>query len=78
MDPVVAPTIMNNTWKGVIVAVVLLLCITAVAYLLVAGVPDNSLHASILSWSFTLIAGILAGLGFGTMAQFVPQMIGKK
>ncbi|MBX9757226.1 MAG: hypothetical protein K2Y29_00505 [Beijerinckiaceae bacterium] len=36
------------------------------------GDPSNSLHTSAQSWGFTVFGGILAGLGFGAVAEFVP------
>ncbi len=69
----------SKAWRTVIAVIVLALCAAAIGWLLAWGAPDNSLHQSALSWSYTLVACILAGIGIGTvMTQFIPALLGKK
>ena len=46
-------------------------------WLILYGRPENLLHQSALSWSFTLIAVILAAFVLGSVMQYVPQLIGR-
>jgi drug/metabolite transporter (DMT)-like permease len=49
----------------------LIFCGATIAWLIAWGQPDNSLHASALSWSYTLAAGLFAGVGFGAIAYLI-------
>ena len=43
-----------------------------VVWTILYGKPENSLHVSAQSWSFTLCAGLFAGVGFGAIAHLIP------
>lgn len=49
-----------------------------IVWTLIYGKPENSLHSSAQSWSFLLGAGVLAGVGFGAIANVIPLMFGKQ
>jgi len=65
----------NETWKTVIIIVVLIYNGLLSAAVVMWGDPANSLHTSALAWSFATGAAILAGLGFGSV---VPLFLNKK
>ena len=76
IQPSVPPRVtrQERAWKTGIAIGVMVLCALAIGYLIVWGVDDNSLHASAMSWSFTLIAAVMAGLG---VAGIAPQIVEK-
>lgn len=53
-------------------------CIFVIVWLIFHGHAGNTLHESALSWAFTLMGAVLAGVGFGAVTHFVPLMLGKK
>jgi hypothetical protein len=68
----------RDGWRTAI-AVVVLVCSGITAWwLILSGRPENLLHQSALSWSFTLIAVILAAFVLGSVMQYVPHLIWRK
>lgn len=59
---------MNNSLKGGIAITALVFNAGIIVSCVVWGDGHNSLHASALAWSYMLGAGILLGLGIGTLA----------
>lgn len=59
----------NRLWAS---GLTCLFCAGLIVWTTVYGSPANSLHGSAQAWSFALLAGILAGMGFGAIAQFFP------
>ena len=49
-----------------------------IIYLIIKGVPENLLHQSALSWSFTLMSAVLAAYGVGSIIKFLPDLLGTK
>lgn len=49
-------------------------CGGLIAYLTLAGKPENSLHQSGLSWAFLVTGGVLAGIGFGAVAPLLQSL----
>lgn len=47
-----------------------------ITWLLMYGKPENSLHASALSWSFTGFIGLLVSVGFTAAATIVLPKVG--
>jgi hypothetical protein len=58
--------------KIIFAIVTLLFCASVIVWIILYGKGDNSLHASALSWSFSIAAGVLAGIGFSVVAYLVP------
>jgi amino acid transporter len=50
----------------------LIFCAATIVWIILYGKADNSLHASALSWSYSLAVGIFAGVGFGAVAYLIP------
>ena len=68
----------RDGWRTAI-AVVVLVCSGITAWwLILSGRPENLLDQSVLSWSFTLIAVILAAFVLGSVMQYVPHLIWRK
>jgi len=59
------------TWQIVLAWLGLAFHAGTIAYLIARGRPDNSLHASALSWAYLTAAGILAGIGFGALTPLL-------
>lgn len=60
-------------------SIVLGFCMALIAYTMLLGKSDNSLHQSALSWSFALILAILFGFGVGANIDSVMALAtGKK
>jgi Co/Zn/Cd efflux system component len=68
----------NNTGKAVVAILVLLFNIVCIVWLMAYGHAENSLHASALSWSYTLTALVLGGLGIGSLAPSIMEALVKK
>jgi uncharacterized membrane protein YdcZ (DUF606 family) len=49
-------------------------CVLLIVFVVVRGDPANSLHQSALAWAFALFGGVLAGIGFGAVAQLLPGL----
>lgn len=61
----------NKTIRAVTVLVVMGLCAATIFWLLQWGHADNSLHASALSWSYSLIGfGLIVLLGEAALADY--------
>jgi hypothetical protein len=58
MNPIV-----NNTYRAVITIALMIFSVGTIVWLLAKGVHDNSLHASALSWSYTMLVACMVGLG---------------
>ncbi len=71
-DP--TPASFNNSWKAVITLAALLFNGGIIVFCLWKGVPSNSLHTSALAWSYLLGAGILVGLGVGTITPALTEV----
>lgn len=72
MDPVI-----NKTGMAVISVAMLLFCASVIVWLILYGVPTNSLHQSALSWAWTAMTVALAALGLNVTA-ILQLMAGKK
>jgi hypothetical protein len=62
----------KGKWKIAFAVLALAFNAGLVVWLMLYGKPDNSLHTSALSWAFTLSVGVLAGGGFGAVADLIP------
>jgi hypothetical protein len=60
--------LINKTGRAVITIGVLVFAIGIIVYALLAGDPDNSLHQSAMSWSYTLVIFTMLGLGIDSAA----------
>jgi uncharacterized membrane protein len=58
--------LLNTTGKAVVSLLVLVFCLGLVVWLVMQGNGHNPLHLSALGWSFTIVGGLLVGLGIGT------------
>lgn len=65
-------TPMNRTLRGTVAVCMLMLCWLLIGWIVLAGDPENSLHASALAWAFAMQLGIMAGLGFGAALERWP------
>lgn len=65
----------NKTIRATLGVVTLLLAAALIAYLVSKGTPGNSLHDSALAWSFTLIALVLVGFGFGAALPALTNLL---
>lgn len=74
----VPPISINSTWRVIFAIVGLLFFSTIIVYLILYGNKDNSLHQSALAWSFLCDVGILAALGIGQIAEYIPYIFTKK
>lgn len=70
--------ILNATGRTVVAVLVMLFCGWIIVWTMLWGQPANSLHASALSWGFTVLVCTMAGLGFGAVLPYIPDLIGKK
>ena len=68
----------RDGWRTAIAVVVLVCSGITTWWLILSGRPENLLHQSALSWSFTLIAVILAAFVLGSVMQYVPHLIWRK
>ncbi len=68
---------LGKTWRVAVTMILLATCIASITYLEVAGEPGNELHRSALSWCFTMIAGIMVGVGVGTITSYIPALLGR-
>lgn len=63
---------LSRSWRtGIAVASVIASWIL-IWWVTINGNPSNSLHQSALSWAFALQMGVLAGLGFGAIVDYLP------
>jgi hypothetical protein len=46
-----------------------------ITWIILYGKPENSLHASALSWSFTALLGLLVSVGFSEIVQVVMPKV---
>jgi hypothetical protein len=70
-DPV--PVSFNNTWKAVITLLTLGFNVGIIVFCLWKGDPANSLHSSGMAWAFMMSAGILIGLGIGSITPDLKE-----
>ena len=63
----------NRSWRTGIAVVMLILCWLLIWWIVVDGDPKNSLHTSALAWAFATAMGIMAGLGFGAIVNYLPM-----
>jgi hypothetical protein len=68
----------SRRWRTILGTAGLLFCGLLILLITYTGKSDNSLHASSLAWAWTGFLGILAGIGFGAIAQFIPVLVAKK
>ena len=70
--------LINKTGRAVVVISVLVFSICVIVWILLYGKPDNSLHTSALSWSYTLIVFTTVALGINAAAAaFIGQAASK-
>lgn len=68
--------IINKTGKAVVAITLMVFCIVTIIWLLLYGQPGNSLHASALSWSYTVLVVAAGALGLDTaIAKLLPSMV---
>ena len=67
-----------TTWRIVTAYLVLLFNAGTIIWILIYGHSDNLLHQNALSWAYIASVGVLAGVGFGQIVQFLPSLMGKK
>ena len=71
MDPLA-----NKTIRATTVLSVLVFSVGTVVWLIAWGVPGNSLHASALSWSYTLMGFCLVALlGEAALATYFQKPV---
>jgi ABC-type antimicrobial peptide transport system permease subunit len=63
-----AKPLINATLRAIITCTVLLFAIGTIVWCLLYGEPHNSLHASAVSWSYTLIIFTMLALGIDSAA----------
>lgn len=63
--------LVNKTIRAICVIGVLLFALGTIVWVMLYGQPANSLHASALSWSYTLIGFTLLALGIDRVAASV-------
>jgi hypothetical protein len=68
----------SQRWRTILGVAGLLFCGSIIIIATVYGRADNSLHSSSLAWAWTGFIGILAGVGFGAIVQFIPALTAKK
>lgn len=74
-----APSVEQGWTAKVIFSAVTLACaLGGVVWLNLYGKPDNSLHASTLSWCFMIIGGILLAFGVGSLSSLAALFAPKK
>ena len=74
------PTTMDKIsrrWATIFAGVTLFYCLGMISWLLLNGNTENTLHVSSLSWGFTIVGGILAGAGLGTIFTKFPLTLNK-
>jgi hypothetical protein len=64
----------SQRWRTVLGVIGLLFCASIIILATVYGKADNTLHSSSLAWAWTGFLGILAGVGFGAIVQFIPAL----
>lgn len=67
-----APKEFTRRQRIAFAALSLLWCFATVSYLIRWGESGNTLHSSALGWACTIAGGILAAIGFGSVAPLVP------
>ncbi len=72
-DPVVTPPVQMPTWewRTAIGLIVLLFNGGIIVWCIGWGNPANLLHQNALSWSYISGLAVLAGLGFGTVIEYL-------
>lgn len=65
----------NKTIRATLGIVTLGASAALIAYLVSKGTAGNSLHESALAWSFTLIALVLVGFGFGAALPALTNLL---
>jgi hypothetical protein len=69
-------SIINNTGKAIVAITLMLFCLGTIVWLLIEGQPGNSLHASALSWSYTVLVVAAAALGLDVaIAKILPALV---
>ncbi len=76
-DTTEKPTL-NSTWKITIALIVLAFNACTLWWLLLYGHSENLLHQNALSWQYMISGGVLAGIGFGEIVQFLPAILNAK
>lgn len=64
--------LVNKTLRAVLGIGTIAFCMATIVYLIWHGKADNSLHASALSWSYTIIIAMLIAFGLGNA---IPALI---
>ena len=65
----------NSNWRSFAGVTSGLFFAAVIVWLVLYGKPENSLHASAMSWSFTVIIGILVSVGFSEIASVVMPKV---
>ncbi len=73
MDPII-----NKTGRAVIAIAIIVFCLGDIVWLQFYGKPDNSLHASSLSWAWWAVTVMSAALGLNVTADVIAQMVTRK
>jgi hypothetical protein len=68
----------SQRWRTILGVMGMLFCGYIILVCTYTGRADNSLHSSSLAWAWTGFLGILAGVGFGAIVQFIPALTAKK
>ena len=64
--------IVNKTGSAVVAIVILVFSMGTITWLLFYGEASNGLHTTIVSWSYSMMAIVMAALG---LAPFVAQIV---
>lgn len=72
------PAPINNTGRAIFMAATLVFCGSLIVWVILFGKAENGLHQTALSWSFTLMAVVLAAIGVGSVLPFVPALLDRK
>jgi hypothetical protein len=68
----VGEPIVNKTGSAIVAIVILVFSMSTIAWLIFEGKADNGLHATALSWSYTMLGIVMAALG---LAPFIAQIM---
>ena len=64
--------IVNKTGSAIVAVAVLVFSMATICWLIFNGKADNGLHQTAMSWSYTMLAIVMAALG---LAPFVAQVM---
>lgn len=70
--------LVGKTLRTVTTAVSLTFSLGLIIYLVWDGNPENSLHQSALSWGFTILGVLLAGVGFSAITPVLPGLVNRR